>query len=129
MKRGGIINAQLARALARLGHTDTLLICDAGLPLPPGLEVVDLAFELGTPDFGTVLDGVLREIIVERAIAAAEVAEHGPAVHSLLRGKLPELELVPHEELKRLSRDAKVVVRTGADVPYSNVILHCGVAF
>jgi D-ribose pyranose/furanose isomerase RbsD len=43
MKRGGILNAQLAGALARLGHTDTLVVCDAGLPIPPGSEVVDLA--------------------------------------------------------------------------------------
>lgn len=129
MKRGGIINAQLAEALARLGHTDMLLICDAGLPLPPGLEVVDLAFELGTPDFGTVLDGVLREIVVERATAADEVAEHSAQVHSLLTSWFQELELVPHEEFKRLSGHAKLVVRTGADVPYSNVVLHCGFPF
>ncbi|HKZ27462.1 MAG TPA: RbsD/FucU domain-containing protein, partial [Rubrobacteraceae bacterium] len=43
MRRGGILNAQLAGALARLGHTDTLVVCDAGLPIPPGSEVVDLA--------------------------------------------------------------------------------------
>lgn len=129
MKRGGIINAQLAGALARLGHTDGLLICDARLPLPPGPEVVNLAFELGTLGFGTVVEGVLREIVVEHAIAASEVAEQSCTVHSLLTSEIPELELVPHEELKRLSRGVKVVVRTGADVPYSNVILHCGVPF
>ena len=36
MRRGGILNAQLAGALAQLGHTDTLVVCDAGLPIPPG---------------------------------------------------------------------------------------------
>ncbi|WP_047864196.1 D-ribose pyranase [Rubrobacter aplysinae] len=129
MKRGGIINAQLSGALARLGHTDGLLICDAGLPLPSGPEVVDLAFEFGTPTFKTVLDGILRELIVERATAAMEAAEGGYATHQLLVDRLPVLDIVPHEELKRRGRGAKLVVRTGADIPYSNVILYCGVPF
>lgn len=129
MKRGGIINAQLSGALARLGHTDMILICDAGLPLPGGSEVVDLAFELGIPGFETVLDGILREIIVERATATLEVAEHNQTTHRLLVDRLPDLDLVPHEELKLRSQSVKVVVRSGSDVPYSNVILHCGVPF
>ena len=37
--------------------------------------------------------------------------------------------IVPHEELKRLSRTARLVVRTGEARPYANVILRCGVAF
>ncbi len=67
MRRGGILNAQLAGALARLGHTDTLVVCDAGLPIPPGPEVVDLAFKLGIPTFETVLSGILEELVVQDA--------------------------------------------------------------
>lgn len=55
MRRGGILNAQLAGALARLGHTDTLVVCDAGLPIPPGSEVVDLALRFGVRSFETIL--------------------------------------------------------------------------
>lgn len=129
MKRGGIINAQLSGALARLGHTDMLVICDAGLPFPDGPEIVDLAFVLGTPGFETVLEGVLGEIVVERATAADEVAGGSPDIHRLLTGTFSKLDLVSHEELKQMSKVAKVAIRSGADTPYSNVILHCGVPF
>jgi D-ribose pyranase len=62
MRRGGILNAQLAGALAGLGHTDALVVCDAGLPMPSGPEVVDLAFRFGVPGFETVLSGILKRL-------------------------------------------------------------------
>ena len=128
MKRGGIINARLAGELARLGHTDLVVVCDAGLPIPPGPAVADLAFRPGVPSFGTVLSGLLEEIVVEGATAAEETREN-PEVAGLLRDLLPDLGLVPHHELKRMTANAKLVVRTGEATPYANVILRCGVAF
>lgn len=129
MKKGGIINAGLAGALARLGHTDLVVVCDCGLPIPPGPEVVDLAFRFGVPPFETVLSGLLEELAVEGATAAEEVESASPGVHELLKSRLPELELVSHEELKRMSAGAKLIVRTGEATPYANVILRCGVPF
>ncbi len=128
MKRGGIINANLAGTLGRLGHTD-LVVCDAGLPIPPGPAVVDLAFRFGVPAFEAVLSGLLEELVVEGAIAAEEVETQNPRSHELLETRLPDLALVPHEELKRMVTGAKLVVRTGEATPYSNVILRCGVPF
>lgn len=128
MKREGIINARLAGALAAMGHTDHLVVCDAGLPIPPGPEVVDLAFRYGVPSFETVLSGLLEEIVVEGATAAEEV-ERNPSSRDLLVRNLPDLGYVPHEQLKRMVAGAKLVVRTGEATPYSNVILRCGVAF
>lgn len=129
MKRGGIINAQLAGSLAQLGHTDRIVVCDAGLPVPAGPEVVDLSFQFGVPSFEAVLSGLLEELVVEGAVAAEETKEQNPEIHGLLVARLSGLELVPHEELKRLVYSAKVVVRTGEATPYANVILHCGVPF
>jgi D-ribose pyranase len=129
MRRSGILNAQLAGALARLGHTEALVVCDAGLPIPPGPEVVELAFRFGVPSFETVLSGILEELVVEGAIAAEEMEAQNPPSYELLKTRLPDLELVPHEELKRMVAGAKLVVRTGEDTPYSNVILRCGVPF
>jgi D-ribose pyranase len=128
VKRDGIINAKLAGALARLGHTDHVVVCDAGLPIPPGPEVVDLAFRFGVPSFETVLSGVLQELVVEGATAAEEV-ERNPRSYEILTTRLPDLGLVPHEELKRMVAGARLVVRTGEATPYSNVILRCGVPF
>jgi D-ribose pyranase len=128
VKRSGIINAKLAGALAGLGHTDQVLVCDAGLPLPPGPEVVDLAFRFGVPSFEVVLSALLEELVVEGATAAEEV-ERNPRSHEYLAANLPDLGFVPHEELKRMVAGAKLVVRTGEATPYSNVILRCGVPF
>ena len=128
MKREGIINARLAGALAGLGHTDHVMVCDAGLPIPPGPEVVDLAFRYGVPSFEVVLSGLLEELVVEGATAAEE-AERNPRSYELLTRSLPDLGFVPHEQLKRMVAGAKLVIRTGEATPYSNVILRCGVPF
>ena len=128
MKRGGIVNAPLSGALARLGHTDLVVVCDAGLPIPPGPEVVDLAFSFGVPPLRTVLSGLLEELVVEGATAAVEV-EGNPRSRELFDTHFPDLELVPHEDLKLMVAGAKLVVRTGEATPYSNVILRCGVPF
>jgi D-ribose pyranase len=128
MKREGIINVRLAGALAGLGHTDHVVVCDAGLPIPSGPEVVDLAFRFGVPSFETVLSGLLEELVVEGATAAEE-AERNPHSYELLTTRLPDLGLVPHEQLKRMLPGVKLVIRTGEATPYSNVILRCGVPF
>jgi D-ribose pyranase len=36
---------------------------------------------------------------------------------------------VTHEELKVRTARARVVVRTGEDTPYANIVLRAGVAF
>ncbi|MEV8044886.1 D-ribose pyranase [Streptomyces griseoluteus] len=129
MKKAGILNRHLAGAVAALGHGDGVLVCDAGMPIPDGPRVVDLAFRAGVPTFAQVLDGLLDELAVEGATAAEEVQAANPEARALLDARLPGLALVPHEELKRLSARARLVVRTGEARPYANVLLRCGVFF
>jgi D-ribose pyranase len=126
VKKAGILNRHLAGALAELGHGDGVLVCDAGMPIPVGPRVVDLAFRAGVPSFAEVLDGLLAELVVEGATAAQELV--GPN-RALLEGHFKDLELVPHERLKELSAGARLVVRTGEARPYANVLLRCGVFF
>ncbi|OEV08328.1 D-ribose pyranase [Streptomyces nanshensis] len=131
MKKSGILNRHLAGALAMLGHTDTVVVCDAGLPIAvgPQLMVVDLAFRAGVPPFEEVLSGLLDELEIEGAMAADEIEEHNPETHALLKGRFDTLHLVPHEEFKARARHARLVVRTGEVTPYANVMLSCGVPF
>ena len=126
MKKAGILNRHLAGALAELGHTDGVLVCDAGMPIPDGPRVVDLAFRAGVPSFAEVLDGLLDELVIEGATAARELRG---AHLELLRGKFTDLTLVSHERLKELSAGARLIVRTGEASPYANVLLRCGVFF
>ena len=43
MKKRGILQHDLAHVIATLGHTDSLVIADAGLPIPMGVQRIDLA--------------------------------------------------------------------------------------
>ncbi|MER5523031.1 D-ribose pyranase [Streptomyces sp. NPDC002677] len=129
MKKAGILNRHLSGALAELGHGHGVLVCDAGMPIPQGPRVVDLAFRAGVPSFAEVLEGLLAELVVEGATAATEIREANPAAARLLDGHFPDLALVPHEQLKELSGGARLVVRTGEARPYANVLLRCGVFF
>lgn len=129
MKRAGILNRHLSGALAELGHGDGVLVCDAGMPIPAGPRVVDLAFRAGVPSFAEVLDGLLAELVVEGATAAEEVRAANTEASGLLDALFPELDLVSHEKLKELSAGARLVVRTGEARPYANVLLRCGVFF
>ena len=65
MKKAGIINADLIKHIAALGHMDLLMIGDAGMPIPKGVDVIDLALCKGVPAFEQVLDAVLLETAVE----------------------------------------------------------------
>jgi D-ribose pyranase len=129
MKRNGILTRHLAGETASLGHTDLVLVCDVGMPIPPVPAVVDLAFLPGIPTFEQILEGLLTELVIAGAMAAREVRDANPAASALLDAHFPALELVSHEELKHRSADARLVVRTGEAQPYANVLLRCGVAF
>jgi D-ribose pyranase len=130
VKKAGILNRHLSGALAELGHGDGVLVCDAGMPIPKGPRVVDLAFRAGVPSFAEVLDGLLAELVVEGATAASEVRGANRAATALLDARFPDgLDLVSHERLKELSADARLIVRTGEARPYANVLLRCGVFF
>jgi len=127
MLKRGILNSHLNAELSRLGHTQLVVVADCGLPIPRGVPTVDLAVVLGVPTFEQVLDAVLDAIVVEGSVAATESADGRVAQILGQRGLTPEL--VSHEHLKALLPDAALVVRTGSDVPYANVMLRCGVPF
>ena len=126
MINDGIIHAELSRLLASLRHTDSLVISDSGLPVGPGVAVVDLAVVYGLPAFLDVLDPILAEITVEASCASTEVVAANPDIYTRL-SSLPALELLPHEQFKEKVAGARFVVRTGEASPYANVLLTAGV--
>jgi len=128
MRRTGLLHAELLEVIARLGHGQTLVISDAGLPIAPHVRRIDLAVRPGLPGFLAVLEAVLEAGVFE---AASELptcdAQLADAIGAHL-GHAP-VDQVPHEELKRLAADAVAVVRTGEFTPYANVVLRAGVPF
>ncbi len=130
MKKSGIINPCLCEAIASLGHTDSLTICDAGLPIPAGVKRIDVTVSRGVPTFAQVLSAIALELEVERAVMAEEAVSENPEVVGLVRSTYPgvTVEFVPHERFKKLVEQSKAVVRTAEFKPYSNVLLYSGVA-
>jgi len=132
-KTATTINPALSRVISETGHTDLLVVTDAGLPIPPGSERIDLAYRPGAPAFLDVLDTVLAELVVEGATVSQEVAEKSPEILAALRERFAgqdfEIALVPHVEFKALTHSARAFVRSGEFTPYANVILHAGVAY
>ncbi len=43
MKKGTVLNSEISSVISRLGHTDTLVVCDAGLPIPNSTARIDMA--------------------------------------------------------------------------------------
>jgi D-ribose pyranase len=131
MKKIGLLNQPISSVIAGMGHKDTLVIADAGLPIPPETERIDLALREGLPAFLDTLRAVLTEMEVERAIVAEEMLEVSPEVYEGVKNLLGDvpIETVGHEDLKTRSRSARAVVRTGEFTPYANVILVAGVVF
>ena len=131
MKKRGILNAQLSYLLAALGHKDLFMIGDAGMPIPEGVEVVDLVLTAGVPTFKQVLDAVLDEVQVEGYYLAHEIKEFNPELEEYIKAGLPEAEVeyMPHEDLKKFSGKCSLAIRTGEFSPYPNVILRAGVVF
>lgn len=131
MKKDGILNAELLRVVAALGHTQTLVIGDSGLPVPKGVPCIDLSVVRGIPAFRDVLKAVAGELAVESAVYALEAETENPQIISELTEALSGVPLsaVKHEHFKQLTEEAAAIVRTGECSPYANVILVGGVNF
>lgn len=131
MKKRGILNAQLAGYIAALGHKDTFMVGDAGMPIPAGVPIVDLALCGGVPTFRQTMDAILEETEIEGYTIAEEIQDKNPQLLSYIQEKLEGAEetRIPHTELKKMSENVKFAVRTGEFTPYPNIILRAGVAF
>ena len=129
MKRHGILNSHISKVLTDLGHTDMIVIADCGLPIPAGVERIDLALELGTPSFADVVRIVADDMAVEQVTLATEIKEANPVALAAVKKLDVSQDYVSHEAFKELTKQAKVIIRTGEATPYANVILHAGVIF
>jgi D-ribose pyranase len=131
MKKRGLLQHALAGIIASMGHTDLLVIADAGLPVPPGVACIDLAVRCGLPSMLDVARAVGDELHVEEVIVAGELLARDEVLPMTLQEVFPDARFrsMSHDELKRLSARARAVVRTGECTPYNNVILASGVTF
>ncbi|KAB7707546.1 D-ribose pyranase [Bacillus aerolatus] len=131
MKKHGMLNSHITKVLTDLGHTDYIVIADAGLPVPDGVQKIDLALTLGVPSFEQTVEAVAADMVIEKVTMADEVKAANEPAFDYMKKKFSdtELEWVTHEVFKVLTKQAKAVIRTGEASPYANCILQAGVIF
>lgn len=132
MLKGGILNPRMAEVFASTGHMDYIVVSDAGLPMPLGVERIDLAWKPNEPGFLPVLEETLKHIVIEKVIFAEELKHVSPEFHEKILLLLPkniEIEYIPHIEFKQKTKEARAIIRTGEFTPYPNIILVAGCAY
>lgn len=129
MKRDGIIHAQLAGLIAGLRHTQTFVICDAGLPVPSSTPYVDLGYRYGLASFADVTSTVLPEVVVEASWVSQDMLGANPALHEHLTSLGLRPEPIEHEEFKVRCAASAFVLRTGEATLFANVLCRAGVGF
>lgn len=131
MLKDGILNPDIAHLFASLGHYDQIVICDAGLPVPDGVQRIDLAWKPHEPKYLDVLEEMLKHLTIEQGLLAEELKTISPRMHEKiveLLGDIP-IKYVAHTELKNESAKSKAIIRTGEFTPYSSVVLVSACAY
>ncbi len=131
MKKKGILNRDIAALLATLGHTDTIVIADCGLPVPKDVPCIDVSLKHGEPSFALVLETIIDDMEIEAITIAEEMEKENPQVYEAVTKLLgnKKTHAVIHEQFKTKMKQAKAVIRTGEATPYANIILQAGVLF
>lgn len=131
MKKGKVINSDISRVIAQMGHFDKLSIGDAGMPVPMTTEKIDLAIDNGIPSFMDVLNNVLEELEVQRIFLAEEIKTENPLMLENIQKRLPDtpITFIPHSEMKQELNNCHAFIRTGEMTPYANILLESGVVF
>jgi D-ribose pyranase len=126
MLKTGIYNPALLDLIARIRHTNLVVIADAAFPFWPHIETVDISLIAGVPTVAQVVDALRANHHVGRAYAAEEFLKVNPRkVTDALRKRLAgvELNFEPHVQFKLRVPGAIGLIRTGDTIPYANLIL------
>jgi len=122
----GILNPHVNALLARVRHTNTLVIADRGFPFWPGLETIDLSLVDDVPTVSQVLAAILANWKAGPVFMAEEFRQVNDRATQkrfaqLLRGTTLTFE--PHVQLKLRVPRAIGLIRTGDTTQYANVVL------
>lgn len=126
MLKSGILNPGLNCLIARVRHTNTLVIADRGFPFWPTVETVDLSLVDDVPTVLQVLNALRSNFIIGKAWMAREfLRANNRTTQQGFRKSLSgvELRFEPHAQLKRRVPHAIGLIRTGDTVQYANIVL------
>jgi len=115
----GILNPQILSLLARVRHTNALVIADRGFPFWPMIETVDVSVVDDLPSVLQLIAAVRANHQFTQAYQAEEFLKHNsPAVRQKFAAALKGLPTAyePHVEFKRRVPQAIGLIRTGPPV-------------
>lgn len=127
MLRTGLLNPAVLSLLARVRHTNALVIADRGFPSWPMIETVDLSLVDDVPTVLQVFRAVRENFVIGQIHMAREFQTHNsPAVRrafaTALRGIPTTYE--PHEEVfKKRIPSAIGLIRSADTTQYANLLL------
>ena len=126
MLQTAILNPALLDLLARVRHTNTLVIADWAFPYWPEIETVDISLTRGIPTVLDVLDLLTPVFKIGRIWQADEFVtsntEETVARFAKSFGKIP-LTREAHVDFKKRVPHAIGLIRTGDATAYGNLIL------
>jgi len=126
MLQSGILNPHVLQLIARIRHTNTLVIADWAFPYWPQIETVDISLTHGIPTVLDVLDLLTPVFKIGRIWQAEEFVSTNPQerVDRFAKsfGNIP-LTREPHVDFKKRVPQAIGLIRTGDATPYGNIIL------
>jgi D-ribose pyranase len=126
MLKSGILNPHINSLLARVRHTNTLVIADRGFPYWPQIETVDISLVDDVPRVLDVLRAIRENFVIGQVWMADEFwRNNDDSTVGVLEGALVGIELArePHTEFKKRVPQAIGLIRTGDTIPYANMIL------
>ena len=127
MTETGILNRDIAAEISKMGHTDKMIIADAGLALPNTTKVIDLSLAPNEPTAIEVLKEILKNFSVEKVILSQATADVSPSRKDEFLSffdESVEVEIVPHPYLRdELTKQIKFAIRTGDFTANSNIVL------
>ena len=129
MLKFGILNPQVLSLLARVRHTNALVIADAGFPSWRELETIDLSLVADVPTVLQVLAAIRPNFHAAEAFMAREFKKHNtPATQELFADALNRVPtgFEPHVIFKKRIPEAIGLIRTGDTIQYANMLLVSG---
>ena len=122
----GILNPQVLSLIARVRHTNTLVISDRGFPYWPMIEMVDISLVDDVPTVLQVFEALKANFALGQIYMAEEFkANNTPELQKIFansRGDIP-ITYEPHNEFKLRIPQAIGLIRTGDTIQYANMIL------
>ena len=125
----GILNPKILSLLARVRHTNALVIADRGFPFWPMIETVDISVVDNLPTVLQLIAAVRANHHFTEAYQAEEFLKKNSSATrqkfaAALKGVPVKFE--PHVDFKKRVPHAIGLIRTGDTVQYANTILISG---